>query len=185
MNTKDSAKQALAVLIGTDEPCVGKAVEITMSLTFGNEREVRCTVKPDGLEIRKAVSLYDFDVVILFINTMMLIGSVGNKFEQTVELIQELKKTTRAAVIVGTTYHPKGFLTQAEQAGADGLIELPYTLAAMKETIQNAFEGLRLKAEAEAKAALIKQKRDALHPRVVLLDDESSVLELLSRIVWG
>jgi len=182
VNTNDATKPVMSVLIGTDEQVGGEAVRIMVADSFGNERELHCTVKSSNRAIRKAASLYDFEVVILLVNTMRP-DRGADRFEQTLEVIRELRRTTRATVIVGTSFHPTGFLTRAEQAGADGLIEVPFTTATIKETIQNAFEGRKLKAWAAAEAAKAKRKREQMRLRVVLLDDCPVVLEMLSGVI--
>lgn len=184
MSSTEVTKPAMGVLIGTVEEHIGEAVRLMITASFGGEREVRCTIKPSGREIRKALSLYEFELVLLLVNTMRPDGRMADLFDEIIELTQDLRRNAHAAVIVGTSLHPAGFLTRAEQAGADGLLNVPFEVGTLKETIENALEGRRLRVEAETKVAELRHKRAALRPRVVLLDDESIVLEFISQAVW-
>lgn len=183
MSSTDVTKPLMGVVIGTEEEGIGEAVRVMIATAFGVERDVRCTIKPSGREIREAVSLYDIELVLLLVNTMRPDGQVADRFEEIIELVKELRQTTHAAMIVGTTCHPVGFLTRVEQAGAEGLLNVPVEASAMKETIENAFEGRRLSSVAEGRATELQRKREALRPRVVLLDDEPIVLEFISQVV--
>lgn len=174
----------MGVLIGTSEPYIEEAAQLMIAAGFEKEYELHFTIKPDGKAIRKAVSLYDFELILLFSNTLLPDGRSGNLLEQTLHLIQELKTSTKAAVIVATSFRPPGFAMQAEQAGVDGLIDVPFTPEAMKGVITTAFEfhNNRLAAEAEANEA--RRSKTELRPRVVLLDDSAQVLQIVGSVVW-
>ena len=69
------------------------------------------------------------------INSMVMGRDGWDRFAEATKLVEELKTRTKSAVILFLTFQPAGFTTQAEQAGVDGIIELPYTLEQLKQTV--------------------------------------------------
>jgi DNA-binding NtrC family response regulator len=183
MATSDATQKELAILVGVDDENVAQAMQLLLPHLFDSQYRLRVTVKNTSQQIRTASTVYDFDLVLLFINSMVVTFS-GDRFAAALGLIEELKTRTESAVILMLTYQPPGFTTQAEQAGVDGIIELPYTLERLKQTITTALE-CRANQEVAAKQSEERARRRAKQrPRVVLLDDSAQILQMVGTIVW-
>lgn len=184
MATRDATQRELAVLVGVDDEFVAQAMQHTIPLLFEPEDRLHVTLKSNPKEIRTASTIYDFDLVLLFINSMVMGHDGAGRFAEATKLVEDLKTRTESAVILFLTFQPPGFTTQAEQAGADGIVELPYTLERLKQTVTTALEcranGVVAAQQREERA----RQREKMRPRVVLLDDSAQVLQMVGTVVW-
>jgi CheY-like chemotaxis protein len=184
MATSDATQRELAILVGVDDECVIESMRYTIPLLFEPESRLRVTFKSNPKEIRTATTIYDFDLVFLFINSMVMGREGWDRFAEATELVEELKTRTESAVILMLTYQPPGFTTQAEQAGVDGIIELPYTVERLKQTITTALECRANQGVAVKQREERARRRAKMWPRVVLLDDSAQILQMVGTVVW-
>ena len=184
MATSDAPQKELGILIVIDDEQVAGAMKAVMAGIFADQYQLRCSVKSSLHQVRTAVTVYDFDLVLLFINSVATTAGGSNRFEATAELISELKTRTECVVIGFVTFQPPGFTTTLEQAGVDGIVELPYTYERLKQTITTALEcraqGVAAQKQREERA----RQREKMRPRVVLLDDSAQVLQIVGSVVW-
>ena len=185
MNATDGTKKAMAILVATSEPDIQVAIAALVGHALGEEVEIRFTFKAHESEVRTAATLYEFDLVLLCVNTLDYSRTGAGRFDNALELIRELKQANGVAMLLLSTYYPKGFATAAEQLGVEATLDMPYTVAGLTEQIRSA---LTLNAQMKLDAAMAnsaRRRRTNLRPRVVIVDDSPQVLELVSSVVWS
>jgi DNA-binding NtrC family response regulator len=184
MATSDAPLKELGTLIVIDDEQVAGAMKAVLAGIFADQYQLRCSVKSSLHQVRTAVTVYDFDLVLLFINSVAPNADGSNRFEATAELINELKTRTECVVIGLVTFQPPGFTTTLEQAGVDGIVELPYTFEGLKHTITTALECRAQGVVAQKQREERARQREKMRPRVVLVDDSGQVLQIVGSVVW-
>jgi len=152
-----------------------------ISYALNSDYDVRFTVKESGNQVRRAASLYDHGLAVLFFDTMRLEGE-GSLFDRALALVRDLQRQSNAALIVITTMRPRGFATQMERAGVDAMIDAPFDIPVMKNAIHAALECRRLR---QAKQAPLQEGRQSGRaPRILLRDDQTDLLDIYTMMIW-
>ena len=131
----------LSVLLGTSEPFIEEVLRKFIGFSLRADYELNFTTQGWDFQLREAAQAHDYGLVVLYINTMYFkAGKHRIVCDLALKLIRELKQDENRIVLVLTSYRPPGFATAAEQAGADGIIDVPFTLAVLRQAILGALE---------------------------------------------
>jgi DNA-binding NarL/FixJ family response regulator len=178
-------RRDLTILVSTHDSGLQHSLPATLSRLLGADCELRFTLKAHEREVRAAASLYAFDLVVVCVDTVTYYGEWDGRPQRALELVRELKERHGVALMLLSAQYPKGFTTAAEQAGVEGILELPCPPEALAEQVRSA---LALNAQMKAKSARAREARRRgahLQPRVVVVDDSPMVREQVSAGVWS
>jgi DNA-binding NarL/FixJ family response regulator len=138
VNVTGRKQREFCVLIGSSEPAIEECLRVLISHILKEER-ARFTVKGRHGDLREAMTMHRYDLVVLYINTIM--SGVGRvRFDWALELIRQARRHKETLVIVIASFRPRGFASAAEQAGADAIVDAPFTVAEIEKAIRTPME---------------------------------------------
>ena len=124
----------MCVLLGTSDVPIQKVLQWMIPKTLYPDYTARFTIEETEWDIRETTTTRHYGLVVLFINTLHFAGG-GIRFDQALDLIRHVKLQERAIVLTLTTHRPRGFSSAAEQAGADAILDMPFTIESMSRAI--------------------------------------------------
>jgi hypothetical protein len=130
----------MSVLIGTSEPAVESTLRAVIHHTLREDYDLWFTIKSYAPDIREAMRIHAYGLVVLFVNTVYFGEDRGIDFDGALELIRAAKRRERKIVLVITTYCPWGFGSAAEQAGADAILDAPFAVPDIVRSIRAPLE---------------------------------------------
>ena len=136
--SKCSIKKEMAVLFGISEPAIQNAISLGIAYVLNEEHPPKFTVKEHEWDVREAALLYDYDLIVLYVNLIFYEGDGMIRFDRALKLIRELKQTNPTPIVLISSFYPRGFVTAAEQAGAEVILGAPFTLENLREQISAA-----------------------------------------------
>lgn len=104
-----------------------------VGLIFRDDYAFKFTMKKHEREVRRAVSLHDYDLIILYVNNIVYEGDREIRFERALRLIRDLKQSVTTPIVVMSLYYTPGFETAAEQAGVEVIMEMPFEFQVFRE----------------------------------------------------
>lgn len=179
----DSAKREITVLFASGVTDCYDWIPMVMTAVFREHYAMRFTIKHHEREVRKAASLYGYDLIVLYVNAIDYDGEREQRFERALDMIRDIKQTSSAPVILLSLFYTPGFITAAEQAGVEAIFDTPFELGDFREQIHWALDRRISDTGVKPKSTETKWRPLPLRPRVVMLDDSPEVLALLSDVV--
>lgn len=143
VNTDNRSQPVVSVLLGTSEPHVKDFLQIIIAKILQGEFEARFTIKERDVEIREANLNHHFDLFVLFVNTVLFESGGRIMFDGALDLIRQAKQRQGTIVLAITSFSPAEFAGAAEEAGADAIIDAPFTVADIERAVRPRLAVLR------------------------------------------
>ena len=94
---------------------------------------LKFTIKEHEREVRKAVSLNNYDLIVLYVNSIVYEGDRSVRFDRALRLIRELKQSVPTPIVLISLFYTPGFVMAAEQAGVEVILDFPFTQEIVKD----------------------------------------------------
>jgi hypothetical protein len=129
-----------AVLIGTKQPLELDLWQTVVAQAISPERELVIVSHDTERAIRNAASVYDFDLVVLLPESLKRSNPNESQYDRTLDLVQFLRATKNAAIMVAIQSNPRGFSSRVEQAGAEVIVDMAWEMERLIESVAMAIE---------------------------------------------